>query len=167
MNCQRFNEEKGTVEINNELKKLIVGQSITEIIEDKEHGEFLTLILSNGVEINVLSNEGCGGCNNGWFTYNDVITTGVKGNVITNVTVDCDYGNDGGDSGTFTFNVYSLNKRILSADFAGYDSGFYGIGITMTATVGSLLKPEEERYWGVLADYFYELQEKEQQLTEV
>lgn len=156
MECQRFEEEKGTHEISNELKKLIVGQSITEIIKDEKHGEFLTLVLSNGVEINVLSNEGCGGCGNGWFAYNDVITTGVKGNVITNVNVDCNYDNVE-EYGTFTLNVYSLDKRILSADFAGGDNGYYGIGITMIATVGPLLTPEEERSWDALDDCFYEL----------
>ena len=66
MNYQKFDKETGTYEINDELKKLIVGQSITEIIEDKEHGVFLTLVLSNGVEINVMSNEGCCVCDNGY-----------------------------------------------------------------------------------------------------
>jgi len=159
MECQRFEEDKGTHEISNELKKLIVGQSITEIIKDEKYGEFLTLVLSNGVEINVISNEGCGGCGNGWFRYSDIITTGVKGNVITNVNVDCNYDNEE-EYGTFTLNVYSLDKRILSADFTGGDNGYYGIGITMIATVGSLLKPEKERSWGALGDCFYELCKK-------
>lgn len=127
----RFDESHGTFSVSDEIKKLCVGQSIVDIIKHK-HGEELTLVLSNGVKLIAKSNEGCGGCSNGWFCYDEVLTYGENGNVITNIEVDCDY-DDNAESGTFTLKVYSLDKRILECAFSGGDNGYYGIGIEIAA----------------------------------
>ena len=124
---ESFCGEQSTDEISSDLSKYIYGQSIVNIIED-EDGEVLRLVLSNGVELEVQSNEGCGGCGNGWYLYSEVIDTGTKGNVITKVEVeqpeDC-------EDGTYSLYIYSNDKRILQTDFTGGDNGYYGVGINM------------------------------------
>lgn len=129
---QTFDECIGTYEPEQIIKDVVCGQSITNIITDS-NGQTLTLELSNGVKLIAKGNEGCGGCANGWFTYNpkDVITLGTDGNVITNVSVYCNFDYDKED-GYFTLNIYSLDKRLLYVNFDGCDNGYYGIGISLT-----------------------------------
>lgn len=126
---QMFNENSGTHEPEQIIKDVVCGQSIVEIQENSDTQ--LTLILSNGVKLIAKSNEGCGGCSNGWFFYDDVLTLGTDGNVITNVSVDCNYDEDS-ESGNFTLNIFSMDKRILSTRFSGVDNGYYGVGISLT-----------------------------------
>ena len=101
------------------------------------------MVLSNGVQLIAKSNEGCGGCSNGWFYYDDVLTLGVDGNVITNISVDCNY-DVASESGNFTLNIFSLDKRILSTRFSGSDNGYYGIGISLT------VKFKEDTYGNII-----------------
>lgn len=127
-----FDDKKGIVPISLDMREAIVGKSIVEIKTPSTTE--LILILNDGTELIAQSNEGCGGCNNGWFEYdiNDVITLGLEGNVITNVHVNCDIEKDawGDDSGKYTIQIFSLDKR-YNIDFAGYDNGYYGIGISL------------------------------------
>lgn len=126
---QKFDEYTGTHEPEQIIKDVVCRQSIVEIQENSDTQ--LTLILSNGVKLIAESNEGCGGCANGWFFYDDVLTLGTDGNVITNVSVDCNYDEDS-ESGNFTLNIFSMDKRILSTRFSGVDNGYYGVGISLT-----------------------------------
>lgn len=59
------------------------------------------------------------------------MTLGTDGNIITNVSVDCNYDEDS-ESGNFTMNIFSMDKRILSTRFSGVDNGYYGVGISLT-----------------------------------
>ena len=129
----------GNHEVSEKIQKLCYNQSIVDIKKDKS-GEKLILVLSNGVELIAKSNEGCGGCDEGWFRYDDVIVLGETGNVITKIEVKCDYnsyygGNDTEGSGSFTLVVYSLDKRILETKFEGGDNGYYGIGICISVDI--------------------------------
>lgn len=125
-----FNEEKGTYPIGDNWKNFILNHSIVDIKAD-EYGEYLTLILDNGVELIAQSNDGCGGCSNGWFTYTykNVLTLGLKGNVITGIEVNCDYDYNC-EYGTFSLHIYTIDNR-LDIDFEGGDNGYYGIGINL------------------------------------
>lgn len=126
---QTFDDYSGTLEPEQIIKDIVCGQSIVDISEDSDTQ--LTLTLSNGVKLIAKSNEGCSGCCNGWFFYDDVLTLGVEGNVITNISIDCNYDVDV-EGGSFTLNIFSMDKRILSTRFSGEDNGYYGIGISLT-----------------------------------
>lgn len=131
---QGFDGEVDTIEVCKEIQKYVYGQSIVEIRET-QGGEYLSLVLSNGLILEVDSNEGCGGCGNGWYCYSEVIDLGTKGNIITKVEVE--QPNDS-SWGTYTLFIYSRDKRILQTDFSGSDNGYYGVGITMRVVI-----PEE------------------------
>lgn len=128
-----FNSENETTEISYSFAKYIYGQSIVNIIEDGT-GEQLSLVLSNGLVLEVCSNEGCGGCGNGWYTYSEVIDTGAKGNIITKVEVEQP---EYSDWGTYRLFIYSNDKRILQTDFSGCDNGYYGVGIYMNVKISN------------------------------
>lgn len=123
---QQFNEVPNTQELEEKLQKYVYGHSIVSIVPVSD--EQLEFILDNNVVISVNSHEGCGGCYNGWFRYDKIITTGIKGNVITKVEVESegDY-----EESTFTINIYSYDKRIVSTAFNGVDNGYYGVGINV------------------------------------
>ena len=128
---QSFCEFNETVELESDLKKFVYGQSIVAIVPI--NSKYLQLILDNGIIINVESNEGCAGCYNGWWEYDSIITEGIEGNIITKVEV-ISKSNEKDEnciSGTFSINIYSRDKRILSGEFNGCDDGFYGVGITI------------------------------------
>lgn len=133
-----FDDKKGVVEITPDMRESIIGKSIIKIktLNETEEGHLysqLILVLNDGTELIIDSNQGCGGCYNGWFEYdiNKVITLGLEGNVITNVNVNCDVTDDGNDaSGTFTVQIFSIDKR-YDIDFNGQDNGYYGIGISL------------------------------------
>lgn len=131
---QGFNDENETVELCKDLSDYIYGQSIVEI-NKSDGGESLDLVLSNGLILRVESNEGCGGCGNGWYCCDEIIDTGTQGNIITKVEVeqpeDCEWG-------TYTLFIYSQDKRILETGFSGGDNGYYGVGIYVSVTI-----PEE------------------------
>jgi hypothetical protein len=129
--CEKFDYECGTYEVCKSIQDLVYGQSIEKINDGPDKTEF-EITLSNGVVLTVKSNEGCGGCSNGWFSYNKIITCGTDGNVITNVSVDCDATYEGG---SFNLHIYSLDKRIVEANFTGSDNGYYGVGIWLLAKI--------------------------------
>lgn len=121
-----FNGENKIEALDKIAEKFILGQSIIDIIEDK-YKEMITFVLSNGLHLEFHSNEGCGGCSNGWYYCNEVIIDiSPNGNIITNVQIE-----EPEDSccGTYSVFIYSNDKRIVQADFSGVDNGYYGTGI--------------------------------------
>lgn len=127
---QEFSKENG-VEYADIFSVIMIGQSI-EKIEEGDDKSYFSLILSNGLKITVESNEGCGGCENGWFYYDKILTYGDKGNVITNVKVtSATTPTEYDDFYEFQLEIFSLDKRILSTTFSGTDNGYYGIGIKL------------------------------------
>lgn len=47
------------------IKNLLLYRRIVEVKGD-------TLVLDNGVKLEVLANEGCGGCASGWYTLTEL-----------------------------------------------------------------------------------------------
>lgn len=123
-----YEEDEDTAYVDENWKDFIIGHSIVDVLACDDE-TCLTLVLDNGVELEARSNEGCGGCGNGWFYYNyqDVLSLGLKGNVITNLKVDCDVC---GDDGTYTIMIYTVDKR-MDIEFSGGDNGYYGMGIRL------------------------------------
>ena len=131
-----FNGEDNKVEeLDRELMdRYIKGQSIVDIIKS-EYGERVDFVLSNGLVLRVNSNEGCGGCSNGWYCLDTLIDTRENGNIITKIEVkNPEYAEDG----TYSMFIYSNDKRIVTADFSGCDNGYYGTGIWVEVVI-----PEE------------------------
>lgn len=105
-----FDEEK-------EIKELLLYRKIIEVKDD-------TLILDNGVELTIIPNEGCGGCNAGWYHLAEL--NGCD-NAITDVQFEESYTNDGDQS--YKIFVLAEDKRIMLANIEGDDgSGYYGTG---------------------------------------
>ena len=55
-----------------EIKELLIGHKVKVI---KKDGQEATLELDNGVRLEVLANEGCGGCSSGWYSINKLKKT--------------------------------------------------------------------------------------------
>ena len=106
-------------------------------MDKDKYGEMVTFVLSNGLHLEFHSNEGCGGCGNGWYYCDEIIIdTSPNGNIITNVQIE-----EPEDSccGTYSVFIYSNDKRIVQADFSGTDNGYYGTGIWAQVVI-----PEEK-----------------------
>lgn len=128
---KRYEYEEGTFEVPENVRDAIYGQSIVKI--DTSECDNLILHLSNGTRLRVKSNEGCGGCANGWFLFDKVITCGTEGNVITRVEVSTTVKENSWSEyeGEYTIYIYSQDKRILETTFSGEDNGYYGVGIEL------------------------------------
>ena len=127
---QRFDNFNTTEELDKELQSLVYGQSIIKIEPIDE--QRIELTLSNGVILSVCGHEGCSGCENGNFYYDEIITLGCEGNIITKVNV-LSSGNE--DDGVFTVQIFSIDKRFLSVDYHGCDNGYYGVGVAMVCKI--------------------------------
>lgn len=128
---KKYECEEGTFEVPENVRNEIYGQSIVKI--DSSECDNLVLHLSNGTRLRVKSNEGCGGCANGWFLFDKVITCGTEGNVITRVEVNTTIKENSWSDyeGSYTIYIYSQDKRILETTFSGEDNGYYGVGIEL------------------------------------
>ena len=67
-----------------EIKELLIGRKVKVVVDD---GQSATLELDNGLILEVLANEGCGGCSNGWYS---IWNLNNVDNAITNVEFECD-----------------------------------------------------------------------------
>lgn len=80
------------------------------------------LTLDNGIQLVVKGNEGCGGCENGWY-YLDALND--CDNAITNVkcVVEQQEYED-----VYNIFVFTDDKRINCVQYRGSDNGYYGTG---------------------------------------
>ena len=107
-----------------QIKNLLLFRKIVEVKGD-------TLILDNGIELDVVANEGCGGCSSGWYYLTEL--NGCD-NVITNVEFNCDDydGNDEYYETSYKIFVYAENKKIKILQVDGSDgNGYYGTGYSI------------------------------------
>lgn len=124
--CECFDGENRVDEVSKDFQDLIYGQSVIEVIHIDDYN--IKLILSNGLVLHAKSNEGCGGCSNGWYDIDNILDLGITGNVITKVEVESP---ECVENGTYKLFIYSLDKRMLEVDFTGGDNGYYGTGIVI------------------------------------
>lgn len=104
-----------------EVKTLLFGRKIVKA--EAKDGQSAVLTLDNGVKLVAIGNEGCGGCDSGWYFVDELNTCD---NAITRVECVVDYG-EGGDSVYHIF-VYAEDKKINCLQYSGYDNGYYGTG---------------------------------------
>lgn len=107
-----------------EIKELLLYHRVTKVNED-------TLELDNGVVLEIIPNEGCGGCSSGWYAITDL--NGVD-NVITNVELDED--NSENCETSYKIFVYTEDKRFTLLQVDGDDgNGYYGTGYRINVKV--------------------------------
>ena len=112
-----------------EIRELLVGRKV------KVDGN--NLILDNGIVLEVIANEGCGGCPSGWYS---ITKLNEVDNAITNVEFDCDgdVANEEDDTSYKIF-VFCEDTRIKLLQVDGSDgNGYYGTGYTI------IVKQKEE-----------------------
>lgn len=115
----KFLNETDTDEITN----LLLYRRITKV-------ENNTLYLDNGTTLEIVGNEGCGGCSSGWY---EVTELNECDNAITNVEFVCDGDTrNSSDDTSYKIFVYAENKRIKIAQVDGSDgNGYYGTGYSI------------------------------------
>lgn len=107
-----------------EITDLLLYRKIVKVENDN-------LVLDNGLRLEVIANEGCGGCSNGWYYLTEL---NECDNVITNVEFveDDDYEDDGYNDNSYKIFVYAEDKRIKILQVDGSDgNGYYGTGYSI------------------------------------
>lgn len=115
----------------------LIGKSIIKVEEKKLKDEYdynvdgYVLTCKDGTIIEILTNVGCGGCGNGWSSFEDLKKLEENNNIITNIEVK--YAKDGWVNDEFTMFVYYEDNTInqLNGD-DGYGNGYYGGGFYIT-----------------------------------
>ena len=115
----------------------LIGKSISKVESKKVKDEYDDLIdgyvltCNDGTIIEVATNEGCGGCSNGWSNFDDLKKLEENNNIITNIKVE--YSKDGWEDDEFKMFVYYEDGQIneLNGD-DGYGNGYYGGGFYVT-----------------------------------
>lgn len=110
----------------------LIGKSIIKVEEKQVKDEYgynvdgYILTCKDGTIIEIATNEGCGGCTNGWSSFEDLKKLEENNNVITNIEVK--YEDD-----EFTMFIYYEDNTInqLKGD-DGYGNGWYGGGFYIT-----------------------------------
>lgn len=110
----------------------LIGKSIIKVVEKqlKDDGvDQYVLTCKDGTIIEIETNGGCGGCANGWSSFEDLKKLEENNNIITNIEVK--YAEDGWDE--FTMFIYYEDNTInrLKGD-DGYGNGYYGGGFYVT-----------------------------------
>ena len=115
--------------------EFLIGKSIVKVEEKKVKGEWdwlvdgYVLTCSDGTIIEVATNEGCGGCSNGWSSFSDLMLLENNHNAITNVI--CKY-DEKWDADHFTLFIYYQNDTLEIEGSDGYGNGYYGGGFYVT-----------------------------------
>ena len=106
----------------NEIEDLLLYRKIVNV-------ENNTLYLDNGVELVVCPNDGCGGCNSGWYRLTEL---NECDNAITSVEF-CRENVDGSyDEKSYKIFVFAENKKIKILQVDGTDgNGWYGTGYSI------------------------------------
>lgn len=86
-----------------------------------------TLYLDNGIELEILPNEGCGGCASGWYGIEEI--NGCD-NAITNVEFECECTDEEWQEDySYKIFVYAEDTKIKIVQVDGSDgNGYYGTG---------------------------------------
>ena len=105
-----------------DLRKLLLYHKVVDAKVLSEYcGE---LILDNGMTLEVIPNNGCGGCSNGWYYLSDLAKCE---NVITDVSIEYSQ-NEDHDEVIRVF-VLTEDDRIKLIDVYGNEgNGYYGRG---------------------------------------
>ena len=109
----------------------LIGKSIIKVEKEETYIDIYKLICSDGTIIYIETNDGCGGCGNGWSSFDDLKKLEENNNIIINI--ETKYTEDGWEDDKFTMFVYYEDGKInqLEGD-DGYGNGYYGGGFYIT-----------------------------------
>lgn len=110
------NEELEYTETD-KIKALLLGRKV-------EHVKDNMMVLDNGVVLKIRPNEGCGGCNSGWY---DLDTLNRVDNAITDVRFEFHETDEYG-GGVYEIFVYAENEQLLMKVSGDDGNGYYGSG---------------------------------------
>lgn len=110
--------------------KLLRGRYVTSIDDG-------TITLDDGTELYIHGNDGCGGCESGWYWLEQVYKQGSRRARIMSAYVGYDEDDKDAPSVYTIFVMVDGNPGFLPlATIRGDDgNGYYGTGFTLTATV--------------------------------
>lgn len=92
--------------------------------------------------IEIATNEGCGGCSNGWSSFDDLKKLEKNHNIITNI--ECMYNNTYDEDNEFKLFIYYQDDMLTLEGNDGYGNGYYGGGFYVTIkNVNDLEKSDE------------------------
>lgn len=100
-----------------EIRGLLIGRTVRKL-----SGE--TLVLDNGIALDVVPNSGCGGCTSGYYELDEL-------NEAPNAIMSVEFEGDDYDSAfsIFVYSEYSKVKLVGVSGDAG--NGYYGSGYTI------------------------------------
>lgn len=122
----------------------LIGKSIIKVEETKVKDEYgcnvdgYILTCSDDTQIIVATNDGCGGCRNGWSSFEDLKKLETNHNVITNVKCEykkIDYASEGFklyEDDEFNLFIYYQDDMLTIKGSDGYGNGWYGGGFYVT-----------------------------------
>lgn len=93
------------------------------------------LTLDNGVVLEVVGNEGCGGCSNGWYYVSEVATCD---NLILGVEFEEELNSEDRWEESYIYRIFVLtaNEKIKVVQVDGSDgNGYYGTGYHVNVKV--------------------------------
>ena len=104
-----------------EIRELLLGHRVAKIADD--HME-----LDDGTVVKIVANEGCGGCNSGWYALDQITECD---NIITRVDFETESTSESEYEyeGIYKVFVVAEDKRINLYSVSGDDgNGYYGTG---------------------------------------
>lgn len=114
----------------------LIGKSIIKVEDKKVKDEYgypadgYILICNDNTIIEIALNEGCGGCSNGWSSFEDLKKLETNHNVITNVKFI--YPKDDWNEDKFKLFIYYQDEMLTLEGDDGYGNGYYGGGFYVT-----------------------------------
>lgn len=112
------------------LTEVFVGRRIVSVDNATD-----TFTLDNGAVVQIVGNEGCGGCGSGWYSVDRIASTE---HVITGVSVSGDFVDEESEDERYTIVVYSAGVPAGEeiATISGNDgNGYYGTGFTINVAL--------------------------------
>lgn len=111
----------------------LIGKSIIKVKQEngKCGRDIFKLICDDDTIIEIETNDGCGGCCNGWSSFDDLKKLEQNHNTITNVV--CKYdGNSCIENDKFKLFIYYQDDVLTLNGNDGYGNGYYGGGFYVT-----------------------------------
>lgn len=115
----------------------LIGKSITNVESAKMSDGYVMvdgfiLTCDDGTIIEIATNEGCGGCGNGWSSFDDLIRLQENHNVITNVVYEPIKDESSWYDDKFKLFIYYQDDTLMLEGDDGYGNGYYGGGFYVT-----------------------------------
>ncbi|MCI8575834.1 MAG: hypothetical protein HFI09_05125 [Bacilli bacterium] len=115
--------------------EFLIGKSIVKVEEKTKnvYGDLVDsyiLTCKDKTIIEIETNTGCGGCGNGWSSFEDLKKLENNHNAITGVK--CVYSREYSDDCRFKLFIYYQNDTLTLEGDDGYGNGYYGGGFYVT-----------------------------------